>query len=83
IAFDRIGTTRHAFMKRLREKGIVAQVHYIPVHFHPYYAPNGNRKGEFPHAENYYEEALSLPLYYGLSNDEQNLVIESINDLVK
>lgn len=83
IAFDRIGTTRHDFMKRLREKGIVAQVHYIPVHFHPYYAPHGNRRGEFPHAENYYEEALSLPLYYGLSDDEQSLVIQSIHDLVK
>lgn len=83
IAFDRIGTTRHAFMKRLREKDIVAQVHYIPVHFHPYYAPDGNRKGEFPQAENYYEEALSLPLYFGLSDDEQNLVIQSINDLVR
>ncbi len=83
IPFGRIGTTRQAFMKLLREKGIVAQVHYIPVHFHPYYAPDGDRKGEFPHAENYYEETLSLPLYFGLSDDEQNLVIQSINDLVK
>lgn len=83
VNFDRIGVTRQVFMRRLREKGIVAQVHYIPVHFHPYYAPNGNRRGEFPHAENYYEEALSLPLYYDLSDDEQCLVIESINELVK
>lgn len=83
IAFDRIGTTRHAFMKRLREKDIVAQVHYIPVHFHPHYAPNGNQKGKFPHAEQYYEEALSLPLYYGLTDEEQSFVIDTINGLVR
>ncbi|MGE0558412.1 MAG: UDP-4-amino-4,6-dideoxy-N-acetyl-beta-L-altrosamine transaminase [Burkholderiales bacterium] len=83
IAFEKIGTSRHMFMKRLREKGIVAQVHYIPIHFHPYYASSGNRAGGFPQAESYYEEALSLPLHYALSDEEQGLVIESINDLAK
>lgn len=83
IAFGRIGTTRQALMKRLREKNIVSQVHYIPVHFHPYHARDSDRVGRFPHAENYYEEALSLPLYYGLSNEEQTFVIDSLNELVR
>lgn len=83
IPYGRIGTTRQAFMKQLREKNIVSQVHYIPVHFHPYHARNGDRTGQFPHAENYYEEALSVPLYYGLTNEEQTFVIDTINGLVR
>jgi perosamine synthetase len=83
IDFDKIGTTRHTFMKKLRDKGVVAQVHYIPVHFHPYHANEQNRNSKLQHAENYYKEALSLPLYYGLTDAEQRHVIETLDALVK
>ena len=81
IAFDRIGLPRQEFMKRLRAKNIIAQVHYIPVHYHPYYAQRGMCAGDYPVAEQYYEEALSLPLYYGLTDEEQAFVIESVTEL--
>ncbi len=62
----------------LRDKNIFAQVHYIPVHLHPYYRNLGFCKGEFPQAETYYEGGLSLPMYPSLSVDEQSYVIDSI-----
>ena len=83
IAFRKAGTTRDKFMKALRKIGITTQVHYIPVHYHPFYAARGFGKGQFPVAEAYYEEALSLPLYYGLTDDEQAFVVESIDRLLK
>jgi len=62
----------------LRTKGIYCQVHYIPVHLHPYYSKFGWKKGDFPIAESYYEKCLSLPMYPSLTDEEQEYVIESI-----
>ncbi|MFZ5556232.1 MAG: UDP-4-amino-4,6-dideoxy-N-acetyl-beta-L-altrosamine transaminase [Pseudomonadota bacterium] len=81
IDFERIGLSRQEFMKRLRAKGIGAQVHYIPVHFHPYHSKNGSREGRFPVAEGYYRQALSIPLFYALADEEQDFVIDKITEL--
>lgn len=62
----------------LKEKGIYCQVHYIPVHLQPYYKNLGFKKGDFPIAENYYNNCLSLPIYPTLSEEEQDYVINSI-----
>lgn len=62
----------------LREKGIYAQVHYIPVHTLPYYQQEGFKKGDYPLAEAYYAECLSLPMFPTLTNDEQVFVIDSL-----
>lgn len=62
----------------LQEKNIFSQVHYIPVHLMPYYRQFGWKKGDFPVAEAYYEQCLSLPLYPSLTDEEQNFVIEQI-----
>ncbi len=62
--------------RRLRARGIGVQVHYIPVHLHPYYRRLlGTREGDFPHAEAYYRQALSLPLYPGLRDEDVDRVI--------
>lgn len=81
IDFERIGMTRHEFMRRLADKGVMTQVHYIPVHFHPYYEQRGLRSARLEMAEEYYREALSLPLYYSLSDEEHSYVIEKIAEL--
>lgn len=83
IAFERAGISRGEFMQRLREQGIGSQVHYIPVHYHPYYRSLGFRPGMFPAAEAYYQEALSIPLYYRLSNDEQDQVVDTLQGLFR
>lgn len=63
---------------RLREQGIYAQVHYIPVHMQPYYKAMGYKNGDFPCSEAYYEKCLSLPMYPSLSLEEQQFVIATI-----
>lgn len=62
----------------LRAAGIGVNLHYIPVHMQPYYQRIGFRIGDFPVAEKYYEEAISIPLYPGLTNAEQDIVTESL-----
>ena len=69
-------------MKALWDLGIITQVHYIPVHLHPYFKRLGFTLGQFPAAEDYYREGLSIPLYYDLSDDEQTFVIDSMKRLL-
>lgn len=66
----------------LRDKGICAHVHYIPVHLQPYYQNLGFRLGDFSNAENYYQRVISLPLYPGLTSAEQNYIIEQVIKLL-
>jgi UDP-4-amino-4,6-dideoxy-N-acetyl-beta-L-altrosamine transaminase len=79
IDFKRLNKTRTQVMQELREKGIGTQVHYIPVHLHPYYRENwGFKPGDFPKAELYYEQCLSIPLYPKMTDDDVHRVIEAI-----
>jgi len=73
---------RKSLYEALREKGIYCQVHYVPVHLMPYYQDQGYWKGMFPHAENYYSQCLSLPMYPSLSNEQQDYVIQSVKALI-
>lgn len=68
---------------KLRERKIFAQIHYIPVHLQPYYRALGFGPGMFPEAEAYYEEAISLPMFPALTNDEQDRVAETLRDILK
>ena len=82
IDFVRICKTRKQVMGELNAKGIGTQVHYIPVHLQPYYKQNfGSKAGDYPKAESYYEHALSLPLYPGLSDSDVRLVIGAVSSL--
>lgn len=78
IPFDRLKISRGQLMQQLFEAGIITQVHYIPVSLHPYYRDRGYRVGDTPQAERYYREALSLPLYVGLTRDQQQSVVETL-----
>jgi UDP-4-amino-4,6-dideoxy-N-acetyl-beta-L-altrosamine transaminase len=69
---------RKELHKYLREKGILSQIHYIPVHLMPYYRQLGWKPGDLPNAEDYYSCCISLPMYPTLTSAEQNLVIKSI-----
>lgn len=64
----------------LKEKGIGTIIHYpIPPHLSQAYAYLGHKKGDFPVAERYADEVLSLPMYNGMTEDEQTYVIDAIN----
>ena len=63
----------------LHSEGIMAQIHYVPVHKLPYYKNIGYSEADLSNAEVYYLKCISLPMYPSLTNDEQNFVIEQIN----
>ncbi|WP_091189855.1 UDP-4-amino-4,6-dideoxy-N-acetyl-beta-L-altrosamine transaminase [Formivibrio citricus] len=69
---------RRPLFNALRAAGIGVNVHYIPVHTQPDFGRLGFRRGDFPYAEDYYERAISLPLYAGLSDEDQDYVIEQV-----
>jgi dTDP-4-amino-4,6-dideoxygalactose transaminase len=62
----------------MRAAGIQVNLHYMPVHLQPYYRKMGFEQGDFPEAEQYYREAITLPLYYGLSNEDQDRVVSTL-----
>jgi len=65
----------------LHKNNIFTQVHYIPVHLLPYYRKNfGWKKGDFQVSEKYYEQALSLPMFPSLTEEQQNYVIEKVKE---
>lgn len=74
---------RTEIFKKLREAGIGAQVHYIPVYRHPYYQSLGYQKGLCPKAEAYYESAISLPIYPDLKPEDQQFVIKKLNEILE
>lgn len=74
---------RAAVFSLLKEQGIGVNVHYIPVHTQPYYSKLGLQVGytddSFPNANRYYAEAISLPLYPALTNEQQEEVVNALN----
>lgn len=62
----------------LRESGIAANVHYIPVHRQPYYESKGFKAGDFPEAERFHQETISIPIYPGLSQQQQETVLQAL-----
>jgi len=81
IDFSAIKQTRGNVMRALSSKGIGTQVHYIPVPAQPFYRRLGHRPESYPNAQIYYESALTLPLFYGLSDAHQDKVIAAIKEL--
>ncbi|MRR56900.1 MAG: UDP-4-amino-4,6-dideoxy-N-acetyl-beta-L-altrosamine transaminase [Deltaproteobacteria bacterium] len=79
--FKAIGMHRAQVMKRLAELGVGSQVHYIPVHFHPQYQALGFEFGSYPEAEKYYEEAITIPLFYGMSDEDVAIVIAAVKEV--
>ena len=61
----------------------MTQVHYIPVNIQPYYKTKFPKYRKLIEAKKYYEEALSIPIYYDLKEKEQNYVINNIKKLIK
>lgn len=83
IDFSALGKSRSQVMQELRDKGIGTQVHYIPVPTQPFYKETfGYKDGDYPVAEKYYEQELSLPLYPGLTDDNLNTVIKAVKEVI-
>ncbi len=80
IRIDTAATThsRAEIFGQLIAAGIGVNVHYIPVHLHPYYRALGFSPGMYPFAEEYYQAAITLPLFPGLSDTEQDHIVASL-----
>lgn len=75
---DAISVSHKTCFELLRADGIGVNLHYIPVHLQPYYSQFGFKPGDFPQAERYYSQAISLPLYPQLSEVDQDRVVEAL-----
>lgn len=78
LKLDEINKTHREVFESLRSSGIGVNLHYIPVHTQLYYQKLGFNEGDFPEAEAYYREAISLPLYPSLSKDKQDYIVNAL-----
>ena len=79
----KISLSRRDLFDQLRLMGIGVNVHYIPVHLQPDYSQFNFSLGDFPASELYYSRAISLPMYAGLSSEDQAIVIEALSTIFK
>jgi perosamine synthetase len=78
-----LSTSRAEVFRALRAENIGVNVHYIPVHLHPYYRKNFDYKGgEFPVAEDAYERLISLPIFHGMTDEDTSDVIRAVTKIV-
>ncbi|WFE72445.1 UDP-4-amino-4,6-dideoxy-N-acetyl-beta-L-altrosamine transaminase [Halomonas sp. M1] len=80
---DEIRLTHRQVFEALREQGIGVNLHYIPVHTQPYYEQLGFCEGDFPEAERYYAEAISLPLYPAMNEGQQEQVVSVLQAILE
>ncbi len=74
-----LGASHREVFESLRERGIGVNLHYIPVHTQPYYTAMGFAPDDFPESMGYYSEAISIPMYHGLTFEQQDAVVEALN----
>jgi dTDP-4-amino-4,6-dideoxygalactose transaminase len=74
---------RSKVFEYMREEGVGVNVHYIPVHTHPYYQRIGFKSGDFPQAEAYYKRTISLPLFPTMTEMQQDQVIFALHGALK
>jgi len=79
LQLDQIGKAHRTVFDALREQGIGVNLHYIPVHTQPYYQQMGFKTGDFPEAERYYAEAISLPMFQTMSEAQQDAVVAAVS----
>lgn len=83
LELEKLTTHRAQIFRALRAENIGVNVHYIPVHLHPYYRDQlGHKAGECPVAEDAYERLISLPMFHGMCNQDVEDVIEAVNKVI-
>jgi dTDP-4-amino-4,6-dideoxygalactose transaminase len=83
LHLNEIQSSRREVFDSLREQGIGVNVHYIPVHSQPYYKKMGFQLDDFPQANAYYRESISLPMYQTLTYAEQDQVAVALRNALK
>jgi len=83
LQLEKLKSDRKEVYEALREKNIGVNVHYLPVHLHPFYQRKfGYKKGDYPKAEGYYERAITLPLFPKMSDEDVEYVIGAVMKVI-
>ena len=82
LDLDGVKKSKQEIFAGMKEHGVMLNLHYIPVHLQPYYRELGFGDGDFPVSEQYYREALTLPLYYDLTDAQQDEIIGALRDVL-
>ena len=83
IKLDQIEYSHQQVFDLLRENGIGVNLHYIPVHIQPYYKKLGFKLGQYPESEEYYQEAISIPLFHLMTLEQQNTVVNALKSVLQ
>jgi UDP-4-amino-4,6-dideoxy-N-acetyl-beta-L-altrosamine transaminase len=81
LQLEKVSATHLQVFEALRAKDIMVNLHYIPVHTQPYYREMGFKAGQFPEAERYYSEAISIPMYPTMTEAQQDQVIAALREV--
>ena len=83
VDFDKVKITKAKLFEEMRKRGIGLQLHYIPINKQPFYKSLGYGSEYLPNTYRYYKEAFSIPMYSGLSEEEQDYIIKSLFEVLK
>jgi UDP-4-amino-4,6-dideoxy-N-acetyl-beta-L-altrosamine transaminase len=83
LMLDKIKKSRLRIFNEMRSEGIGVNVHYIPVHLQPYYQRMGFKQGDYPKAEEYYQQALTLPLYPDMTSQQVEQVTQTLITVIQ
>lgn len=82
LKLEKIKSTHVQVFNTLREKNIMVNLHYIPVHTQPYYQRLGFKFGDYPESEKYYREAISIPMHPSLTDEDLHFVVQSLYEIL-
>ena len=82
IELNKTNKPHRKIFSEFREKGIGVNLHYIPVHIHPYYQSMGFNLGDYPESEAYYSEAISLPIFPSMTEEQQDVVVTTLREVL-
>ena len=83
LVLDKLKVNRRRIFEKLQKEGLGVQIHYIPLHFQPFYKKEfGYKKGDFPVAEKYYQRAITIPLFPKMTDKEVNRVIKTVKKVI-
>ncbi|PCI56446.1 MAG: UDP-4-amino-4,6-dideoxy-N-acetyl-beta-L-altrosamine transaminase [Gammaproteobacteria bacterium] len=82
LKLSNIELSHQQVFNKLREQGIGVNLHYIPVHTQPYYQNLGFKEGQFQESERYYQDAISIPLFHLMTDEQQNKVVNTLTKIL-
>ncbi len=83
VDFTKLSIDKVKLFAEMKKRGVMLNLHYIPVHTQPYYQKLGFKQGDFPNSEKYYAEIFTLPLYYDLTEKQQDEIVAALREVLK